>query len=263
MNSPKWFASITSSLSLLYLINDLSPINLQDALLSWVDEYAFFVSTVRKFLFEWIINFFNLRHPDWMSVSLNECHIFILSTIFLAAIIRASLEIRFVYDQKKPWWAFWEDEAPKKVKYRFKDIVYLSIFCFTLFMIFNFLPAFLLPGFLGFFIAFLGLLFIIFLSLCKDERIQFDEKENPFVEVEKGDPVPFYIPTGKLVRNQLSPVFLSLLIAIILNYTFFTTNFSHNLELHSFLQELNKSHLFVQNFTTWLRGYIDPSAMLS
>ena len=262
MNLPKWFASITSSLSVLYLINNLPIIKLQDALLSWVDEYAFFVSTVRKFLFEWITHYFNLLHLDWISISSNECHVFVLSTIFLAAIIRASSEMYFVYEEK-PWWFFWQDNAPGEVRYNFKNVVYLSIFCFALFMIFNFLLAFFLPVSWGLVASFLGLLFIIFLALCEDDRIQFDEKGRPFVKVRKGDPVPFYLPTGKVVRNQLLPVFLSLMIAIILNYTFFTTNFSHNLEFHSFSKVLNKSHLFVQSFTTWLRGYIAPSAMLN
>lgn len=223
---PKWFGYITSSFSLLYLINNLSIIKLQGALLEWVDAYAFFISTIRKFLFGWITHFFTWIHLSWISVSSNECHIFVLSIVLLSATFRAALEMSFVYhyDDNRGFLQkiFSARQEQKVVKHKLEDLSFLSVLVIGIFLILNFLPALVFPGFLGLSASFLGLIFIIFIFvLVEDDKIEFDEKGKPYLKLNKDNPASLHIPSGKAVRSQLLPVFLLFMVAIILNYTLF------------------------------------------
>ncbi len=78
---------VTSGLSVLNLLRDLTPLNLYGRFAEWVNAYAKLVAFIAKPLFGWV----NWR---WMSVDSIDAHIFVITLMFSSAVVRASTEVQ-------------------------------------------------------------------------------------------------------------------------------------------------------------------------
>jgi len=78
-------AALAAALSIVYLIEDFGFIKLFGALKKWIDAWHQFVRVITNTLFGWA----NWR---WISVTNEEGHVLLLSTIFSSAVVRAATE---------------------------------------------------------------------------------------------------------------------------------------------------------------------------
>lgn len=76
-------AWITGALSLLNLLDDLTPVKFYGALRQWISAYGEFVDSVGQSLFGWIDWY-------WIGVDRTEYHILVISSVLAAAASRAS-----------------------------------------------------------------------------------------------------------------------------------------------------------------------------
>ena len=73
---------LAGGLSLLNMIEDLSPLKVFGQLKSWLDAYTSFVSDLGAFLFGWI-------EYEWIAIDDREMHILILAMLLVGAYARA------------------------------------------------------------------------------------------------------------------------------------------------------------------------------
>jgi hypothetical protein len=76
---------ILGGLSLLNLVEDLTPLKLLGKLKKWMEAYTQFVETIGNFLFGWIDLW-------WMSISVQEMHALIIGQVILSAYYRAEVK---------------------------------------------------------------------------------------------------------------------------------------------------------------------------
>ncbi len=81
------FGWIMGGLSLLELIEDLTPLMILGKLKKWLDAYSLLVDQVGNFLFGWI-------EIKWISISPLENHALVLAFILSAAYFRADYKLR-------------------------------------------------------------------------------------------------------------------------------------------------------------------------
>ncbi len=78
---PAW---VTGGLSLLNLLEDLSPLTLYDKIGEWTNAYSTFVERVAGWLFGWL-------DFGWVSMDSREAHLFVVTLIVFSAYFRADL----------------------------------------------------------------------------------------------------------------------------------------------------------------------------
>jgi len=81
------FGWVTSGLSVLNLLRNLTPLNLYGRLAEWMHAYAQLVAKIAKPFFGWL-------HWRWMSVDSIDSHILVITLMFSSAVVRASAEVQ-------------------------------------------------------------------------------------------------------------------------------------------------------------------------
>jgi len=175
------FGWLIGALSLLNLIDDLSPVILYGRLDRWVKAYSEFVSDVSDFLFGWIDLW-------WISISETESHLIIIGMIFLMTCIRVGL---------KP-------ETKNMSDSPYIEIAVLVIVYFSSFV----LPALILPGWGGSVGVVLFGYIIISMFFIKAPKLENEDAE-------------LVLQPPAVYRQELIGVLAVFMIAIVLNYTFF------------------------------------------
>lgn len=125
---------VLGGLSLLNLIEDLSPITLFGKLAKWVDAYNLLAQRVIEFLFGWI-------DYKWINISNLESHVLVLMFVILSARVR----VDYQFERKKG-----------------KPIIFVSLvvgFLAFLHFLHALLPALLFPSWYGFLGALAGMCF--------------------------------------------------------------------------------------------------------
>lgn len=133
---------VLGGLSLINLIEDLTPVKLLGKLEKWIDAYNLLTQKVISVLFGWI-------DFKWIKIDNIESHILILMFVILSAKIRSE----FRYEYKKG----------KSISYIILGGVFLGFMHF----LHALLPALLLPGWFGFFGAVVGMI-LTFYAVATD-----------------------------------------------------------------------------------------------
>lgn len=89
----KFFGWFSAALSLLNLINELSPFEILGKLNKWLSAYVVFVEAISSFLFGWI-------NIDWINVSSRENHLLVIAFVLIMSFHRA--QVRFETDKGEP-----------------------------------------------------------------------------------------------------------------------------------------------------------------
>jgi hypothetical protein len=138
---------ILGGLSLLNLVEDLTPLKLLGKLKKWMEAYTQFVETIGNFLFGWIDLW-------WMSISVQEMHALIIGQVILSAYYRA------------------EVKTEKERGETLIDAVGVSfITCFFWFLLLI-VPALFLPSWIGLLGTTAALAFICLAFFSPDEERQ-------------------------------------------------------------------------------------------
>ena len=94
---------VLGGLSLLNLIEELSPLKVLGKLKTWLDAYTSIVNDVGTFLFGWI-------DFGWIAIDQLEVHVLVIATILVSAYVRADIRA----ERSK---GFGRDEAIVKVSF--------------------------------------------------------------------------------------------------------------------------------------------------
>ena len=135
---------VLGGLSLLNLIDDLSPINLNGKLLNLSKAYHEFIKAWISPLFGWI-------HFSWISISPTETHVIVVQCILITAILRGA-----VRNSDGNW--------------SLKDVAYLPVVYFS-FLRYSLFPALLLPIWIGTIGAIIGAVFVAALYAVNSDDI--------------------------------------------------------------------------------------------
>lgn len=179
MNIPiRLMGWLLGGLSLLNLIEELSPVKLYGSLSKWIEAYSHFMNLINSTLFGWI-------DIAWISISSSESHVLVISSILSITYARANMKF----------------ECDNNGDGTFLLGVSVFSFCFGL----SFIPALILPSWLGLIGSVLGL----FLFLLSCYVFDGDDVKNR------------KLPSPASARQELLGVGAVFLILIILNYTYF------------------------------------------
>ncbi|MEM9064953.1 MAG: hypothetical protein AAGB51_05625 [Planctomycetota bacterium] len=79
----RWIQSALGALSVIYIIDEITPAKLYGKLAAWVDSYAALISATSEFLFGWI-------EWEWFSIHRYEAHAILLLSLSSAAFCRVT-----------------------------------------------------------------------------------------------------------------------------------------------------------------------------
>ncbi len=168
-------------LSLLNLIEDLTPLTLLGKLKKWIDGYGLTVERIGDFIFGWI-------SFKWISINHIETHLLVITLVIFSAVFRAEYKIEKMYGQY--------DSLLDA------EILVLAINVAIIPSLFVLVPALLFPAWFGLAGAAIGFVFVcIVYVLPKDENTKYAGRES--------------------ILQELVGVLIVFMFIVVLNYTVF------------------------------------------
>ncbi len=169
---------LLGGLSLLNLIEDLTPLKLLGKLRKWMEAYSLAIDRIGDFLFGWI-------KYEWIGINTIETHALVIISVVVAASFRAEYKIN------------------KEQGEKFIYALLLSLGpAATVYLLFAFIPALLLPNWFGIAGAIIG-----FLIICL-ELFESDKKDRE-------------IASRAIIIRELRGVAIVFMLLVVLNYSVF------------------------------------------